>query len=312
VPSHYSPTGKSRIPLQEFFEDLENWRKNSRGRFLMRALCIDAFLAVSATIYCLIMQISEPYVSPAAIYLGIGIIITHTGTTVVMLVKGVRYMHVAGPILFISQVFYLLGNIYLCLFIMPHPERLWVYTCWIPVLFIMHTGVMSPERASIGAGVMIGGSAAMFLAYFLAGAPFRPGTMVTDGIMLSLFGQSIGIISLRIMTTFREQYAASVAALEATLAQLEERRRIEGVLEETRNALARINRASVLDTLTTSLAHEINQPLGASTTNAQAAVRWLSGPEPDIAEAQAAMRRVVEETQRAGCRLPLRSDPGGA
>ena len=50
--------------------------------------------------------------------------------------------------------------------------------------------------------------------------------------------------------------------------------------------------------MTASIAHEIKQPLGAISANAQAGLRWLKRPEPNHAEAEAALERIVSETAR--------------
>lgn len=50
--------------------------------------------------------------------------------------------------------------------------------------------------------------------------------------------------------------------------------------------------------MTASIAHEIKQPLGAIAANAQAGLRWLKRSEPNQAEAEAALGRIVSETVR--------------
>jgi signal transduction histidine kinase len=62
---------------------------------------------------------------------------------------------------------------------------------------------------------------------------------------------------------------------------------------------ARINRVTTLGELTASLAHEINQPIGAAAANASACVRWLSASTPNIEEARSAARRIVNDANRA-------------
>jgi signal transduction histidine kinase len=51
--------------------------------------------------------------------------------------------------------------------------------------------------------------------------------------------------------------------------------------------------------LAVSIAHEVNQPLGALVTDAGACLRWLSGVGPNLAEAKAAAGRIMEEGIRA-------------
>jgi signal transduction histidine kinase len=51
--------------------------------------------------------------------------------------------------------------------------------------------------------------------------------------------------------------------------------------------------------LTASLAHEVNQPITAAVTNANACSRWLAHDIPDLEEARAAAARIVRDGTRA-------------
>jgi C4-dicarboxylate-specific signal transduction histidine kinase len=51
--------------------------------------------------------------------------------------------------------------------------------------------------------------------------------------------------------------------------------------------------------LTASLAHEVNQPIGAAVLNADACLRWLDGDTPNLEAARAAAIRMVKEGTRA-------------
>jgi signal transduction histidine kinase len=52
--------------------------------------------------------------------------------------------------------------------------------------------------------------------------------------------------------------------------------------------------------MSASIAHEINQPLAAIVTNANAGLRWLMNKTPDLDEARAAFKRVASDGHRAG------------
>jgi signal transduction histidine kinase len=52
--------------------------------------------------------------------------------------------------------------------------------------------------------------------------------------------------------------------------------------------------------LTASIAHEVNQPIAAVVTNAQAALRWLNMQPPDPEEVRHALCRIVRNGRRAG------------
>jgi signal transduction histidine kinase len=51
--------------------------------------------------------------------------------------------------------------------------------------------------------------------------------------------------------------------------------------------------------MTASIAHEINQPLGAIVTNGEAGLRWLGNATPDLGEVRAALTRIVGNGHRA-------------
>jgi signal transduction histidine kinase len=59
-------------------------------------------------------------------------------------------------------------------------------------------------------------------------------------------------------------------------------------------------RVTSLGELTASIAHEVNQPLGAVVANAEACLGWLDRESPDLNEAHAAMERIVRDGHRAG------------
>jgi signal transduction histidine kinase len=52
--------------------------------------------------------------------------------------------------------------------------------------------------------------------------------------------------------------------------------------------------------LTSSIAHEVNQPIAAVVTNAQAALRWLNMQPSDPEEVRQALDRIVRNGRRAG------------
>ena len=79
-----------------------------------------------------------------------------------------------------------------------------------------------------------------------------------------------------------------------------EARENERRYRETQAELAHANRLATMGHLTASIAHEVNQPIAAAVTNANAALRWLSAERPDVEEVRQALRRIVENGNRAG------------
>jgi PAS domain S-box-containing protein len=67
-----------------------------------------------------------------------------------------------------------------------------------------------------------------------------------------------------------------------------------------RQELAHLMRVAVLGELSGSIAHEINQPLTAILSNAQAALHLLGQKSPDLEDIRGALEEIVHEDNRAG------------
>jgi C4-dicarboxylate-specific signal transduction histidine kinase len=70
--------------------------------------------------------------------------------------------------------------------------------------------------------------------------------------------------------------------------------------EEERQAIAHAHRITTMGQLTASIAHEINQPIAAAVTNAEAALRWVDMAPPNLHEVREALGRIVKAGRRAG------------
>jgi PAS domain S-box-containing protein len=81
---------------------------------------------------------------------------------------------------------------------------------------------------------------------------------------------------------------------EAAVRQSEQR------YSEIQNELAHANRVATMGQLLASIAHEINQPIGASITYADAALNFLHAQPPDLEEARLALAQIVQIGVRAG------------
>jgi C4-dicarboxylate-specific signal transduction histidine kinase len=68
-------------------------------------------------------------------------------------------------------------------------------------------------------------------------------------------------------------------------------------LRETQAELARVVRLTTMGELTASIAHEINQPLGAVVNNASACLRWLAAQ--NLEEARRSLAMVIADGHRA-------------
>jgi C4-dicarboxylate-specific signal transduction histidine kinase len=93
----------------------------------------------------------------------------------------------------------------------------------------------------------------------------------------------------------------------AFVLDLTERKRAEAEARESERRyremqmqLAHANRVAAMGQLTASIAHEMKQPITATITNAQAALRFLGGPSPDLEEVRQTLACIVKDGHRAG------------
>ena len=89
----------------------------------------------------------------------------------------------------------------------------------------------------------------------------------------------------------------------------------EDLLRVSRQELAEVSRHTTMGVMAASIAHEVNQPLAAVITNANAGLRWLANAEPDLDEVRAVLERIVNNGHRAGAvitgiRSMFRKDAG--
>ncbi|WP_442679227.1 PAS domain-containing protein [Sphingomonas sp. ASY06-1R] len=80
---------------------------------------------------------------------------------------------------------------------------------------------------------------------------------------------------------------------------IEDEVRDREALRKTRERLDSATQLASLSTLAASIAHEVNQPLAAIVTNAQAAQRWLAADPPNLERARAIIGRIVDAGQGA-------------
>lgn len=80
---------------------------------------------------------------------------------------------------------------------------------------------------------------------------------------------------------------------------IDDRKRAEDHLRDTRIKLSNVSRIATVAELSASIAHELNQPLMAVLTNAQAAKRWLAHNPPNLAETNASIDRILRDARGA-------------
>ncbi len=78
-----------------------------------------------------------------------------------------------------------------------------------------------------------------------------------------------------------------------------ERKRVEAEIRRLSEELRQVSQVVTMGELTASLAHELNQPLGAILNNARAARRLLASKTPDLAEVDGALDDIIRDDARA-------------
>lgn len=84
-----------------------------------------------------------------------------------------------------------------------------------------------------------------------------------------------------------------------TAIDITERKEMELELAQQRQEQAHSSRMMTLSELSGSLTHELNQPLAAILSNAQAALRFMSQDSPDLGEVREILQDIVSDNKRA-------------
>jgi len=92
--------------------------------------------------------------------------------------------------------------------------------------------------------------------------------------------------------------AGEVTELIGSTIDLTERKQATDALRKAQADLAHISRLTMIGELTASIAHEVNQPLAAVVTNANACLLWLDRASPNLDEAREAVRRIIRDGNR--------------
>jgi len=87
--------------------------------------------------------------------------------------------------------------------------------------------------------------------------------------------------------------------IDGVVQDITERKASEAESQRLQAELAHVDRLVTMDTLATAIIHEINQPLAANRSYAQAALRFLDADQPDIDTVRKALQGVIEDNKRA-------------
>lgn len=84
-----------------------------------------------------------------------------------------------------------------------------------------------------------------------------------------------------------------------SMVDITQRELAQKALVEAQAELTKASRAATVGALSASLAHELNQPLGAIMLNAQTVLRWLDRDPPDLTAVRRSAERIIRDSDRA-------------
>lgn len=154
----------------------------------------------------------------------------------------------------------------------------------IPLTREMFLATVHPEDRSIAVGV-------------LRGTMTGDQSAVTDARIVLTDGK---VRWIRVRVRSRLDDRGSPDQLNGIFVDITEQKRAESDAELQRQQVTHLMRVSVLGELSGAIAHEVNQPLTAILSNAQAALYLLSQVSPNLVEVRDALQDIVEEDNRAG------------
>jgi signal transduction histidine kinase len=131
----------------------------------------------------------------------------------------------------------------------------------------------------------------------------RLGIKSQVAVPLTVEGAVVGALAFSTVGTervWRDEFVQRLHLLGDVFANTLSRRRSEMEGQRLRQDLAHVGRVSTMGELTASLAHELNQPLTAILSNAQAAQRILASDKADLADIRDILGDIVEDDKRAG------------
>jgi PAS domain S-box-containing protein len=119
------------------------------------------------------------------------------------------------------------------------------------------------------------------------------------GFPILLSGEVLGVIEFfsREIRQPDQELLEMMSTSGSHIGQFIERKRAEEALLGAQAELTHVTRVATLGEMTASIAHEINQPLGAIVNNASACVRWLAARNVEEARRSAAL--VIDDGHRA-------------
>jgi signal transduction histidine kinase len=161
-------------------------------------------------------------------------------------------------------------------------------------LLAQRSALETHAYATAYAVTILGGAASLIVALLM-------GVLLTRGITLPITRMTSAMAALAKGDTTvtapgvgrSDEIGAMAASVEIFKQSIIERQAAQA-------ELAHVNRVTTMGQLTASIAHEVNQPIAATVSNAQAALRWLNRQPPDLDEVRESLACIAEDGKRAG------------
>jgi C4-dicarboxylate-specific signal transduction histidine kinase len=190
-----------------------------------------------------------------------------------------------------------------------------------PVLFLFFAAVMaSAWFGGTGAGLFAVLLSTLLTDYFFV-PPFH--SFIVDATNVSYFGAFVicALVASWVSSSKKKseealkearnqleiRVAERTAELQKSNAELrwtmQEHDKAQEALRDTQAELAHLSRVFSMGELTSSIAHEISQPLTAVVTNGHACLEWLSAAPPNVDKARRTTENIIQDGTRAGAVL---------
>src|SRR6266850_1596572 len=111
--------------------------------------------------------------------------------------------------------------------------------------------------------------------------------------------RALNLVKEQLELMVQERTAELSKTNKELIAEIAQRKRSEEALQAAQAQMARMARVTTMGELTSSIAHEINQPLAAVVTNGDASLRWLGNDPPNLAKTRESITGMIKEANRA-------------
>jgi C4-dicarboxylate-specific signal transduction histidine kinase len=188
----------------------------------------------------------------------------------------------------------------------------------IPILALLYcAAIFSAWFGGVGPGLVAALVSSAAIAFHFVPSPYPYGSVLSQLPRVVVFSIAVVFVSWisgrqrraeQQLEQARDELEQKVQDRTAQLrrtndelqAEIAERKRAEEALHATRAELAHMSRVTMLGELTASIAHEVNQPLGAIMNYANASRRLLAANPAERGRVDEALGKIVEDAQRAG------------